>query len=287
MSYLKSNISSRKIDKELYKTELQKSIEDELNGIELDEDKLDVIHKYKVNCYDFYKNINNYNKETYYSYFKEFYTIFLSDEYCDMIELRYSLRTKYNLDNSCILKQEILIVYYIACSIILKKQFSVRGIDPLRTSAKLEGTLESYFNDVVFLEKFLIRIKCIKNGWKPDSIEKMLNRYYKAEISVPIEKINQLYICFSLILNNFRLNNKPLLKGRPNLDPIVKNILNRYTIKKKSSKIKNMIIRVKKVDNLFTTNEINVLKNIVETSTESYEMKEALKHKLTILMENQ
>lgn len=174
------------------------------------------------------------------------------------------------LDINLLMKEIIYLIYYIYF---------------INTNTNIPlGFRKFYEDNKEFKEKSYIRIKCLKEGWKDDTIEKLLNRYYNSNIIIKDKKyIKNIYKCLRYILKlEDNLNNIPIPKGRPKLNEIVKKILNKYLIKKAIKRVQTYKRKAEIFDKLFNEKDIKDIKELTNSSALSETRKEEIINKLSI-----
>jgi len=136
--------------------------------------------------------------------------------------------------------------------------------------------------DESFLERVYIRIILLSKGWTSSSIEKFINRYYP-EVKLGENKIYLSYYVFiEEIIYSCKNSKIKLIKGRPIVPIVIKNIVKKY----RNEKVKNdMTVKytlVKEIKGLFTQNELENLKDIVKENLNESDQNQIVK-KLDIL----
>lgn len=207
--------------------------------------------------------------------------------YKELIEKPYLLKDRIYLINDLI--QEYTIMDALD---IVKQRLNIDLTSPLRVEMRcciiyLKYILYNNNNRVVdelktnndFLERLYIRILLLEEGWNEESIEKFLNKHYKLNYTLKIEHYKATYQNIKKILN---VNCSKKFKGRPSLPLEVKDILLNYRRCKMRDKMTEKYNISKDLNKLFTKEEIEALKNLVNNSFINY--KDILQSKLDTLM---
>jgi hypothetical protein len=142
--------------------------------------------------------------------------------------------------------------------------------------------LDYYKNNLSFFERSYIRIKCLKLGYRPSTIENIINTHYKMGLIVEYQQ-NICYFRLSYYLSLY----EPIIlkKGRPALPADIKDILKTYINKKSTDKVKVHTKIVKTLQSLFSPIELIEIKKIIEESEKEDEIKQHYIKKFITLQE--
>jgi hypothetical protein len=235
---------------------LEEKIKEEIGNLDLYEKDLDEMDKLKRG---FYKLVYP-NKETnIIEYAKEFRNLLINGK--ETIEYAaIDLRNKCNLPPRDIYCLDMFYTNFYIKFIIINK--------------KIPEIFKSYItNNVGFFERVLIRIKCIKYGIKPKTIEKIIERYYNIKQNKIYLELT--YVCLKYLFSNTQ--NVSKLKGRPSLPIELKDIFKWYVNQRNINRVK----MYKDKANIFSEEDIVIISKLINTSDElDKNYKEELSKKL-------
>jgi hypothetical protein len=152
----------------------------------------------------------------------------------------------------------------------------------LQCNSELSNIISCKSEYKELIERVYIRIILLKDGWKPETIEKCLNKNYNMNWTINKYKLPYFFIskCINGNLNCIEIRQK----GRPIIPDKVKNILKVKWNEKNRLRTQQIYSVYKLKQNIsFTIEDIQHLTDCIELSSKDESIKNNLLHKLSKL----